>query len=141
MNITPIIGPAIGGIIAGTVGLTVAWWKRWRDGRDQLLSVVAEVEADLDDRIVAIKDVHTASLPRLRTAIFSVRPFVDDCRFERIMELWQTYKNTDKEQLDWALSYSRHAVHEVLSPDTPNPHKRADDWMRARLKEFRNEVG
>ena len=131
----------IGGIIAGTVGLTVVWWKRWRDGRDQFLSVVAEIEADLDDRIIAIREVHASSLPKLRAAIFAVRPFVDDCRFEKILKLWQTYKNPDQEKLDWALSYSRHAVHETMFPDKPNPHAPADVWMRARLAEFRKEVG
>ncbi len=137
----PVIGPVIGGIIAGAVGLTVAWWKRWRDGRDKCLAVFSEVEADLDDRIIAIKEVHTSSLPKLRAAIFAVRPFVCADRFDSIMKVWQSYKSADNEQLDWALTYSKAAVYDVMFPDKPNPHKRADDWMKARLAEFRTEIG
>jgi hypothetical protein len=137
----PLIGPAIGGFIAGTIGFIVAWWKWRRDGRNQFLAVIAEVEADMDERIDGIREVHISSLPRVRSAVFAVQPFVCCCRFDRIMKVWQAYKKPDPEQLDWGLSMSRQAVHEAMSPGAPNPNVRADDWMRARLKEFRKSVG
>ena len=137
----PGLSAAIGGVIAGTIGFTVAWWKRWRDGRDQFLAVIAEIEADMDGRINALQQFHLSSLPPLRKAVFAVRPFVSDCRFEKIMKVWQAYKTPDSGQLDWALSMSRQAVHEAVSPNTPNPHVRADDWIRGRLNEFREAVG
>lgn len=136
-----LIASAVGGIIAGMVGFSVVWWKRRRDGRDQFLAVVSEIEADLDDRVLAIREVHTASLPKLRAGIFGVRPFISGNSFDRVLKLWQKYKNADQEQLDWALSYSKAAVHDAVFPDKPNPHVRADNWMRARLTEFRNEIG
>ena len=135
------LSAAIGGCIAGTFGFLAIWWKRWRDGRDRFLAVLGEIESELDDRIDGYRQVHTTSLPRLRSAIFAIRPFVCERRFARIMKVWQIYKKPDADQLNWAFSTLRRDIHDSVSPGTSNLHVSADDWMRARLNEFRKAVG
>ena len=141
LSFTPLIGSAVGGIIAATSGLLLAKWKRQRDGRDQFLSTIAEIEADLDNKIFNIQQLYADSLPKLRTAIFAVRPFVKSSKFEQILNLWQIYKNVERNQIDPGRSRALHTIHDLESPNTPNPYQLADDWMRAQLIEFRNKIG
>jgi hypothetical protein len=135
------LSAALGGVIAGTIGFLSAWWKRWRDGRDRFLAVVSEVEAELDD-CEHISDrtqkVHASSLIPLRTAIFAVKPFVSECSFNRLMELWHSYK---KEQTDARTAVERLAAHDLAGRDMQSRPSYPDDMMRSYLNKFRKEVG
>lgn len=130
----------IGGCIAAGVGFGVAWWKRWRDGRDRFLAVIGEIESELDgcehidDRT---QKVHADSIAPLRTAIFAVQPFVSAGRFKRLLDLWHSYQ---KEHADARTAMEKLAAHDIAGrpPEQRPPYP--DDMLRSYFQKFRKEV-
>jgi hypothetical protein len=137
-----IVGPAIGGAIAATTGFLLADRRRRQDGKDRFLAVVSEWEAELhgckhiDDRV---QNVHASSLNPLHTAVFAVIPFISKVRFDRLLRLWQQYKD---EKIDAMTAVTTRAAHELkYGKDSPDIPQYPDDKLRSYFQKFRNEVG
>lgn len=131
----------IGGCIAATVGFGVAWVNRRRDGRGRFLAVIGEIEAELDgcEHIDdTTKKVHASSLAPLRTAVFAVQPFVTECSFKRLIDLWHEYKNAKADALT---VMQRKTAHDLKEGDPQTSPAYADDMLRSYCKKFRQAVG
>ncbi|HEY6167607.1 MAG TPA: hypothetical protein VI454_06180 [Verrucomicrobiae bacterium] len=140
--LTSLIGPTVGGFLAGSVGVGLAWWKRGRDGRDRFHAVVGELQAtlegfdDMDERTVQFQ---RDSLPELRTAIFAVQPFIKRARFNRLRELLRDYKDED---FDWNKALVKRTAHQLTQGnDAPGEPPWATEKLREYLSKFRAEVG
>jgi hypothetical protein len=129
----------LGGFIAGVVGLTVSWWNRRRDGRDRFIAVISEIYSKLDSGDGTdshARSVHASSIADLRTAIFSVQPFVCHVSFKRLLKIWQDYKNEDVSARG---AFKRDTRVEGQVKQTPEPY--TVDTLRAYLKKMQDEVG
>jgi|ERR1039458_3559624 hypothetical protein len=136
---TSIVGPVVGGAIAATAGFSLAFWKWRRDGKDRFISIICEMEASIDSGDGTNSDarsVHSSFITKLRSAVFAVQPFICDASFNRLLKIWQEYKNEDGSARG---AFKRDTRAEGIVKQTPEPYTL--ETLRAYLQKMKDEVG
>lgn len=131
-----LIGPVVGGFIAGCIGLYLGR-RRWeRDGRDKFHTVVAIVESELDgsEEIDDLaQKVHAGSLEKIKTAVYAVSPFISKRNVSKLRELWFDYRDIKPQDVG-AINYIVRKVSweagEKKEPAPKFPHELIKDRLR-----------
>jgi hypothetical protein len=128
----------LGGLVAGLVGLVVAWWQWRRDGRDRFVSVANEIESMLDscDNIDSrTEKVHAESIIPLRKAVFGVQPFISKSSFKGLRDLWHGYEKEDTSVRTDTVRRTR-----IEGKASPPPPPYVKDMLRDYLHKFKDVV-
>ena len=118
----PFLATTLGGVIAASAGMGLAWCKRRRDGRDRFLSSIAELEADMPDHCTDLRAFWESTFRPLRLAIYNVQPFISDGQFKALHQIYAEYRHLKEKQLDYDLS----ELIQAITPKDQPPSLRAD---------------
>ncbi len=133
------ISAMIGAAIAGLIGWGSSRWLRARDGRDRFLSILSEIEAELDTAQPFSGEaarVHTASLPDLRAAVYAVQTYIPRASFLRLREIWRRYQAHDANS---KRILEDHLAHDIARAPLGSPMNDVEQ-IRQFLLQFRDEI-
>ena len=92
-----------GGLVAGGVGVALAWLQRRCDAREDFLAVIADQRAKLDRKPEDDDCFFQESLPVLSQAVHRVRRHVNPDEWSCLCKTWQDYRDQDERFLKRAL--------------------------------------